>query len=296
MKKLVLLAISAAAATFSHTASAQNTPLAGQWRVNMDVYQDGKITGEGNDMPVTACLLTIKQLENGAFEGTFSSSTLANRPTGLFENEPQIEYASECPVKGQRMIGQQYGANVLNAMQYDEGNNQKRWIFNGLLTSSNQVSGSFYGSDCFWGDYTWQRVGEQKMHWNAAAAGITPVADSKKAAKYNTAKIVPIKNPIKEPAEEPAKEVPERQNRAAKADPKEPIMTKPAAKTGANSPTISAKTPILPDGATVHRVVKGETMYGIAHGHKMTMAELKVLNNIPKDTVIVKIGQVLKVR
>ena len=43
-----------------------------------------------------------------------------------------------------------------------------------------------------------------------------------------------------------------------------------------------------------HVVQKGETLYGISRMHKLTVAELKTLNNLADN--IIEIGQKLKVK
>ncbi len=310
---------------------AQTGTLAGQWRINMDVFQDGKINENGDDMPAAACLLTIKQQENGAFEGTFSSSPLVNK--SINKGEEQVEYMSKCPVESQRILGRQYGAKVFNALQFDHSNDQNKWTFSGIIKDENRIKGSFYGIDCFWGDFAWERVGTtKKVHINTAAAITSPVAEVENeevktevslptekvpfAKPFSTKVIEPIAaKPFSQKAKTPQKnenldDAPDFMPKsAAKAMPTayaKPMLPRPkpaepvkiAEKKGNNNISLpfTPKTAITPDGVTVHKVGKGETMYRIAHSYNMTVKELKALNNIHQDSTTVKIGQKLKIR
>jgi LysM repeat protein len=281
----------------------------------MDVYQDGKITGDGSDMPATSCLLTIKQLENGVFEGRFSTSTLANKPTThLNSNEPQVVYASECPIKEERIIGTQYGAKLMNALQIDESNSQRKWVFNGQIVHTNQIRGSFYGLDCFWGDYTWERVSATPAQDEAASPPIaeTPLQStpklprtqlqstqlqstqlqSRSAQQEIAAKTVPSK-----------KQIETESNAENNEAVKEMSMAKPLTKQNTlpkknpiTSPTTSPTKSVSPDGVFTHKVVKGETLYSIAHSYNTTVAQLITLNHLAKDKLAIQAGQSLRIR
>ncbi len=263
---------------------AQKTSLTGQWRINMDLYQDGKVTGDGNDMPAASCLLTIVQQENGSFEGWFSTSTLANKSTThLTPNEPQVEYASQCPVQDQRLIGQKYGTRVINALQLDESNSQKKWVFNGQMVDSEQIRGSFYGLDCFWGDYTWERVPQ-------TPSSLPPIAETspQKTVKVPAApkrSITKTENVLNAPVGEKGQ--------------KDVVMAKPAAKnlpnTKQNLETPSAKK-ITPDGVVTHKVQKGETLYSIARTYNVTVSQLIAINHLAKDSLAIQAGQDLHIR
>ncbi len=241
---------------------AQTETLAGQWRINMDVFQDGKINDEGDDMPAAACLLTIKQTENGAFEGTFSSSPLVNKT--INKGEEQVEYMSQCPVEHQKIVGRQYGSKVFNALQFDNSNNQNKWTFNGLIKDENQIKGSFYGIDCFWGDFAWERVGTtKKVHINKAAAITAPVAEVKNAEKqpelpsvektpFSTPVIRPVANKETEnaaarPFSQKAKIPQKSENIATDIDDAPPVLPQTAVKP---TPTAYSK-PMLPRPKTI---------------------------------------------
>ncbi len=74
---------------------------------------------------------------------------------------------------------------------------------------------------------------------------------------------------------------------AAPAAPAIPAMTEavnpPASKTPAKHPATAG---VVPQGATVHTVVKGDTLGGIARKYKVPAASIKQANNMTKDTVV----------
>ena len=315
--------------SFCYAQSTEQMPLAGQWRIDMDIFQDGKITGDGNDMPAANCLLTIKDQGNGRFEGRFSSSSLVNKSTiRANKNEEQVEYLSECPVKDQTLQGQVYGKMVVNALQIDNGNIQKKSVFNGKIVNENEIKGAFYGTDCFLGDFAWHRVGteEKTVRLNRSAAALTPVtyrtpvkADLPLARPIAKAVVSEsVSNEIKETKRiENPKLQQKAQFLATKTDKKatKPLLPRviPVTVTEVKKDSNGLKKAYKTQGVTqiaakkaistpvaiqtvFHKVNKGETLYRIAQNYKTTVAKLNALNHFTAQNTIAKVGQSIKIR
>lgn len=308
-------------------------PLAGQWRIDMDIFQDGKITGDGSDMPASNCLLTIKDQGNGRFEGRFSSSSLANKPTThTNKNEEQVEYLSECPIKEQTLQGQVYGKILVNALQVDNGNVQKKTVFNGKISNENEMGGAFYATDCFSGDFVWHRIGTEgkTIRLNRSAAGLTPVnTESSVTPKKTdlpfarpTSKAVLLKSRTNEKNEikkventtESKQKLQLVANKIVKkaAKPRLPRVipvTVTEVKKDSNGLKKVYKTAIVMQvpakkvGVTpvsfhtvFHKVNKGETLYRIAQNYKTTVTKLNELNHFTTQNTIAKVGQSIQIR
>ncbi len=145
MKKLLIVLFVFACA--NNVTQAQNTSinpqaLAGWWRMKMDINMDGKVAGEGNDDPLTSCLLQIVPNADGSFNGNFTQCGYERWVTGNL-----------------------YDGKVMNAVMY--GNpppsccNSDKYVYSGQIVDDCTIKGTYYAPSCMmYGDYTWEKIKE----------------------------------------------------------------------------------------------------------------------------------------
>jgi LysM domain len=136
MKKIILthaLVASVLASAFAQTI--QSKDLAGLWRMKMDINADGTLRGEGNDDPITACLLKITPTADGAFEGEFT----------------------QCGTE-KYIAGNLYNNQLMNAVLY--ANEGDKYVYTGRVTPQGTLKGSYFTPSCLYGEFEWEKLSD----------------------------------------------------------------------------------------------------------------------------------------
>ena len=114
----------------------QPKDLAGFWRMKMDINIDGLLRGEGNDDPLTACLLKITPKDNGEFDGEFTQCN-------------QEKY----------IAGSLYNNRLMNAVVY--ANEGQKYVYTGRVTPNGTIKGNYFTPSCLYGEFELEKVLEQ---------------------------------------------------------------------------------------------------------------------------------------
>lgn len=107
---------------------------------------------------------------------------------------------------------------------------------------------------------------------SASGAASNPVYDTPAAYDESSAAVTPVGGATGQPAIAPYNP--------------EPPATTPSAPVNPPAAPAPAHTPSVNGAATIHTVVAGDTLSGIAAKYKVPAAAIKQANNMTKDTVI----------
>jgi LysM repeat protein len=164
MKKIILTPfLVAGLCTIAAAQTIQPKDLAGLWRMKMDINADGVLRGEGNDDPLTACLLKITTKPDGEFDGEFTQCG-------------QEKY----------IAGNLYNNQLMNAVLY--GNEGSKYVYTGRVTPQGTLKGNYFTPTCLYGEFEWEKVPAEPVvaatqeYWEEETAAL-PLPTSKKAAK-----------------------------------------------------------------------------------------------------------------
>ena len=142
----------------SLTAFAQNfntADLAGVWKMRMDINAGGGVRGEGDDDPITTCLLSIIPKDDGSFDGEFI----------------------ECGYQ-KYITGNLYNGKLMNAVLY--ANEGDKYVYSGRVQDGKLI-GTYFTPSCLYGDFEWEKVASP-----ATAAAETPTEPTPAEPTENT--------------------------------------------------------------------------------------------------------------